>query len=177
MSERTISYVSRMTLQENSPGYLSGEVFKTVIANTPLVSVDLIVRDGNKVLLGKRVNKPAQGYWFTLGGRVFKNEHIKDALIRIGKQELGIIIPNNPIFIGVFEHLYGESVFEGVSTHYLNLGYTIDVSGLEDLPMSQHSDYRWFDLEELMQSEEVHPYVKDYFTSQKGTVPQYKGEN
>ncbi len=161
-----------MTLQETNPGYLTGDVFKTVIDNTPLVSVDLIVKHNGKVLLGKRVNKPAQGYWFTLGGRVLKNETIQDAIKRIGKLELGTIIDNNPKFIGVFEHLYDDSIFDAVSTHYVNLAYEIEVSGLEDLPKDQHYEYRWFGLEELIQSDEVHKYVKDYFTKQKGTVPQ-----
>ena len=159
-------------MQENNPGYLTDDLFKTIIENTPLVSVDLIVKHKGKVLLGKRVNKPAQEYWFTLGGRVFKNETIQSAIERIGKLELGIIPENNPKFIGVFEHLYDDSIFDAVSTHYVNLGYEIEVSGLEDLPTDQHNEYRWFGLEELMQSDEVHKYVKDYFTTQKGTVPQ-----
>ena len=159
-------------MQETNPGYLSGDLFRTIVDNTALVSVDLIVKHKGKVLLGKRVNKPAQGYWFTLGGRVLKNETIQSAIQRIGKLELGIIIANDPKFIGVFEHLYDDSIFDAVSTHYVNLAYEIEVSGLEDLPEDQHNDYRWFNLEELIQSDEVHKYVKDYFTIQKGTVPQ-----
>lgn len=165
-----------MILQENNLRYLNGEVFKTVIAHTPLVSVDLIVKQNDKVLLGKRVNPPARDYWFTLGGRVLKNETIKDAIKRIANMELGIILKENPLFIGVFEHLYNESIFDSISTHYLNLGYEVEVSDLEDLPKEQHNAYRWFDLEELIQSETVHAYVKDYFTVQKGTVPQLKEE-
>ena len=166
-----------MILQENNPGYLRGELFKTIVDNTPLVSVDLIVKQNGKVLLGKRINKPAQGYWFTLGGRVLKNESIQNAIKRISKLELGIILKNDPKFIGVFEHLYNDSIFDTVSTHYINLGYKIEVSGLKDLPKDQHNDYRWFDLEELIQSSEVHHYVKDYFIKQKGTVPQEKEKN
>lgn len=163
-----------MILQENNPGYIKGDLFKTVIEHTPLVSVDLIVKHKGRILLGKRVNKPAQGYYFTLGGRVLKNENIKDAIKRIGKVELGITIDNSTKFIGVFEHLYVDGIFDAVSTHYVNLGYEVEVSGLENLPKDQHDDYRWFDLEELMQSNEVHSYVKDYFTTEKGTVPQQK---
>ena len=159
-------------MQENNAGYLSGDLFKTIIDNTPLVSVDLIVKHKGKVLLGKRVNRPAQSYWFTLGGRVLKNEPIKSAIQRISKLELGIIIDSSPKFIGVFEHLYDDSIFDAVSTHYVNLAYEIEVSGLEDLPMDQHNEYRWFDLEELIQSSRIHKYIKDYCTKQKGTVPQ-----
>ena len=163
-------------MQENNPGYLRGDLFKTIIKHTPLVSVDLIVKHKGNVLLGKRVNKPAQGYWFTLGGRVLKNEPIENAILRIAKLELGIIPENNPKFIGVFEHLYDDSIFEHVSTHYVNLGYEIEVSGLEDLPRDQHNEYRWFGLEELIQSDEVHKYVKDYFTKEKGHGPTTTGE-
>ena len=47
-----------------------------------------------------------------------------------------------------------DSIFDAVSTHYVNLAYEIEVSGLK----------------ELMQSDEVHHYVKDYFIEEKGTV-------
>ena len=163
-----------MILQEINPAYIRGDLFKTIIDHTPLVSVDLIVKKKDKVLLGKRVNKPAKGFWFTLGGRVLKNESIENAIKRIEKLELGVSIESDPKFIGVFEHFYDDSIFDGVSTHYLNIGYEIEVSGLENLPKDQHDDYRWFELEELIQSDEVHSYVKDYFTNEKGTVRQLK---
>ena len=159
-------------MEHNVTGYLEGETFKSVITNTPLVSVDLIVRDHEKVLLGRRLNKPAQGYWFTLGGRILKNEMIKSAIRRIAKVELGVELASTPKFIGVFEHLYDDSIFDHVTTHYVNLGYEVELSSLEALPKDQHDDYRWFGLEELMHSSDVHDYVKDYFTQQKGTVPQ-----
>jgi colanic acid biosynthesis protein WcaH len=162
-----------MTLKESKSGYLEDNVFKMLIANAPLVSIDFIVKREGKVLLGKRCNRPAQGYWFTLGGRVMKQEPVTIAIKRIGKQELGIILPDRMKFIGVFEHFYDNGIFEGISTHYLNLGYEIEVTDLDELPMEQHDAYHWFGIEELLQSSRVHHYVKDYFTQQKGTVPQY----
>ena len=153
-------------------GYIRDDLFKAIIDHTPLVSLDFLVRHKGKVLLGKRVNKPAQGYWFTLGGRVLKNENIKHAIKRIGKMELGIITDIDPKFIGIFEHLYEDSIFDAVSTHYINLVYEIEVSIFEDLPKEQHHEYRWFGLDELMQSDDVHDYIKDCFTESKGSIPQ-----
>lgn len=153
-------------------GYIDKETFKTVIANAPLVSVDLIVRDGDRVLLGRRVNRPAQGFWFTLGGRVLKNERINSAIRRIAKTELGTELITVPRFIGVFEHLYDDGIFDHVSTHYLNLGYEVEAPALAGLPTEQHDDYRWFELEELLARDDVHDYVKDYFTEARGTIPQ-----
>jgi colanic acid biosynthesis protein WcaH len=160
-----------MTLHGDQSAYIADDVFKTIIDNVPLISLDLIVKHRERILLGKRINKPAQGYWFTLGGRVLKNESIECAIKRIGKQELGINIDSTPKFIGVFEHLYDDSIFEGVSTHYVNLVYEIEVLELEDLPKDQHNEYRWFSVEELLQSDQVHTYIKDCFTAEKGTVP------
>ena len=146
------------------------EQFKTVVKNTPLISIDFIVKNSeNKILLGKRVNKPAQNFLFTLGGRVYKNEKLEDAKKRILKDEVGLDLENfNPIFLGVFEHFYEDSfVNDDISTHYVNLAYEINVSYIQDLPMAQHNSYSWLSLNELLNSNEVHKYVKDYFNLKK----------
>ena len=155
--------------------FIEDTVFKTMIEHMPILSLDLVVKNHGKILLGRRVNPPAKGYWFTLGGRVLKNEKIADAIGRIAKEELGINLKTSPKFIGVFEHLYEDSIYEGVSTHYLNLVYEVHLSDLDNLPTQQHNAYRWFTVEEVIQDEEVHRYVKDIFTAQKGTVPDQKG--
>ena len=140
--------------------------FKTVVKNTPLISIDFIIKNkkDNKILLGKRTNKPALGYYFTLGGRVLKDETIENAQKRIFKNELGIKLIDNPKFIGVFEHFYNDSfVDDNISTHYVNLAYEIQVSYIQNLPKAQHNSYIWLSLNELKNSNTVHKYVKDYF--------------
>lgn len=53
--------------------FLRQEDFATVVRSTPLVSLDLIVENAQgEFLLGKRLNRPAQGFWFVPGGRVQK---------------------------------------------------------------------------------------------------------
>ena len=47
---------------------LDVQTFKTVIENTPLVSIDLCLVCNNQLLLGKRTNEPLKGEWFTPGG-------------------------------------------------------------------------------------------------------------
>jgi colanic acid biosynthesis protein WcaH len=156
-------------MQEN---FLDDKTFQTIIANTPLVSVDLIVKHDHKILLGKRVNPPAKGYWFTLGGRILKGEMIQDAIYRIAKIELGQTIASTPRYLGTFEHIYKNSIYQDTSTHYINLGYEVEVKDLKRLPKEQHNDYQWFSLDRLMKDKDVHPYVKDYFTIERGTIPQ-----
>ena len=143
---------------------LNTEAFKTVINSTPLISIDLLVKKDNKILLGKRINKPAQGYLFSIGGRVYKNESIQQATARIAKTELNIELKLTPKFIGVFEHFYDDGVYKDVSTHYINLAYEVDINNeILNLPNDQHNEYQWLSIDELLSSKQVHKYVKDYF--------------
>ena len=137
--------------------------FKMIIDSAPLISIDILLKKDGKVLLGKRVNKPAQGYFFSMGGRVNKNEAIANAMARIAKNELNIELKYIPKFIDVFEHFYDDSIYDNVSTHYVNLAYEYEVEEIPNLPTKQHSEYRWFTIDELLQSVQVHKYVKDYF--------------
>ena len=54
---------------------LGDKEFREIIKNAPLVSIDLIVKNREgKILLGLRINKPAQNTWFVPGGRIRKDE-------------------------------------------------------------------------------------------------------
>jgi len=142
---------------------LDDQTFKTVISSTPLISIDLLVKKDNKILLGKRINKPAQAYLFSIGGRVYKNETIKSAMMRIANNELNISLKSIPKFMGVFEHFYEDSIYQDVSTHYVNLAYEIEIEEAPKLPTEQHNEYQWLTIDELLKSKQVHKYVKDYF--------------
>lgn len=141
--------------------------FKIVVASTPLVSMDLVVRNASgQVLLGERTNRPAQGYWFVPGGRILKNEMFDAAFERLTYAELGVALSlSEAQFLGPYEHHYTDNFSEeGFSTHYVVLGYEValDVS-IESLPTEQHQAYQWWDIESLMVSDKVHQNTKDYF--------------
>ena len=149
--------------------WLEPGTFKCVVASTPLVSIDLVVRDAeDRVLLGKRNNRPAQGYWFVPGGRIKKNESLDAAFRRLTREELGLGIERSEASsLGVYEHFYADSVF-GVSpdTHYVVVAHALNVtSNLLDLPRDQHSDYRWWQISELLDSKQVHDNTKAYFSA------------
>ena len=142
---------------------LDNATFKTIVDSAPLISIDVLAKRNNKILLGKRVNKPAQDYYFSIGGRIRKNETIDNAMTRIFQNELNIELQSKPKFIGVFEHFYNDSIYEDVSTHYVNLAYEYEAEEIPNLPTEQHDEYKWFTIDELLQSEQVHKYTKDYF--------------
>jgi colanic acid biosynthesis protein WcaH len=154
---------------------LEDKEFLMVVKNTPLVSIDLIVKDEReRVLLGLRKNKPAQGYWFVPGGRIYKDERIHQALERLGREELGITLNEGSVrFLGVFEHLYEDNFagVPGVSTHYVVLGCEVlKPLTLEQLPNSQHDEWRFWEVEDLMKSAEVNGNTKGYFSDELGTL-------
>jgi len=142
---------------------LEDATFKTILNSTPLISIDILVMKNGKVLLGKRSNKPAQGYFFSTGGRIYKNETIYNAMSRIAFNELNIELKSTPKFIGVFEHFYDDSIYENISTHYVNIAYEYEIEEIPDLPNEQHSEYKWFTVSELLENKLVHKYTKDYF--------------
>lgn len=145
--------------------FLEKKIFSSVIQHTPLVSIDLIVKnEEGKVLLGKRTNEPAKGYWFVPGGRIHKDETLDAAFKRTVNDELGLDMSRKEaLFDRVYEHFYENNVFnENFSTHYVVLAHKITIRALPELN-TQHSEYRWFEVEELLNSDDVHNYTKDYF--------------
>lgn len=151
--------------------FLEKELFSSIIANTPLISIDLIIKDTKgKVLLGKRVNKPALRSWFVPGGRVFKDETLEDAFKRTCKDEIGKVFSiNDAKFKGIYQHFYDDNVFnDEFSTHYIVLGFELIIKEGLSLDTIQHEKYKWFTQEELLESKDVYSYVKDYFKKEKG---------
>ena len=151
---------------------LDAELFKSVVANTPLISIDLIVRNPQgRILLGQRINRPAQGYWFVPGGRIRKNECLADAFVRLANEELELTSCNiqDALLLGPFEHFYTDNFFgEDFSTHYVVLSYQINIDTLPtQLPQEQHHSYRWFSVDELLNSPSVHLHTKQYFQQNK----------
>lgn len=147
--------------------YLDKKIFQTIVQNTPLVSIDLIIKNAqDQVLLGRRNNRPAQGYWFVPGGRIRKNETLAQAFKRLTCAELDQeFLLDEACFLGVFEHLYVDSVFDSeASTHYIALGYQliVDVS-FDTLPLDQHHQYQWFAINDLLNDANVHENTKAYF--------------
>lgn len=146
--------------------------FLHIIAATPLVSIDLILRDERgAVLLGQRLNKPAQGFWFVPGGRIWKNERVAEALKRISQRELGVTIAEGEL-LGVFDHIYPDNFLGApdVNTHYVVLGLAAAWPvGATITADDQHGELRWWTVEELLASKVVHENTKAYFRLQVGS--------
>lgn len=158
--------------------FLDQATFSTVIASTPLVSIDLVVTNANgQVLLGQRLNRPAMNYWFVPGGRILKNEPLAEAFKRLTRDELGQEFTiDQATLLGPFDHFYADNVFsdmltsgkittDDASTHYVAIAFTLQLDGpLANLPLAvQHGGYHWFDVPSLLADPKVHLHTKWYF--------------
>lgn len=143
--------------------------FLEVVRLTPLVSIDLIVTDAqHRVLVGRRTNRPARGTWFVPGGRIRKDESLREAFRRVAADELGLIVgsPQAASFRGVFEHRYEDNFagVPGISTHYVVLTYELALDSAFSVErFEQHSDYAWMPPSELLAREDVHDNTRAYF--------------
>jgi colanic acid biosynthesis protein WcaH len=142
--------------------------FKRVVANAPLVSIDLLVRDvQGRLLVGLRNNEPAQGTWFVPGGRVLKDETLAQAFARLCRDELGLQVEIAAAdFRGVFEHFYDVDFTgdRGATTHYIVLAYAFDLpAAAGELPKAQHREYRWIDTATAHADAAVHANTRAYF--------------
>ena len=144
---------------------LDKSTYYDIIKLTTLTSIDLIFIYNNKVLVGLRNNNPAKGTYFVPGCRTGKNELIKDGIIRVAKEEVGLNIdPNNAQLLGVFDHIYNNNFKDDTfGTHYIVSAYLIklDVDPVL-LKDNQHSCLNWLTFQELKNMESVHRYTKNY---------------
>ena len=147
---------------------LDVETFKTVVSSTPLISMDFVIKNSQgQILLGRRNNRPAQGFWFVPGGRILKDETFSQAFSRLTFNELGLSLSiTEARFLGPFQHFYQDNFSESnFSTHYVVMGYQLALDlKVDNLPVEQHQDYQWWDEHELLESDTVHPNTKAYFS-------------
>lgn len=164
--------------------WLAPEVFSTACEALPLISLDLCLTRpgpaGLELLLGFRTNRPAQGYWFTPGGRIRKNEPMSQAMGRLARDELGLSehLLQRAVLMGAWDHFYADSAFEpAISTHYVNLPHRLNLSEAEaaslllpsqgarqDRYAGQHANWRWEPVSQAATDATVHPYAQAYAT-------------
>lgn len=147
--------------------YLPDDDFKKIIQASPLISIDLLIKnEEDEYLFGERLNQPAKDYWFVPGGRIFKDETMIQALSRISFNELGVSLSfEHAQFHGVWEHFYSENFFnDEFTTHYVVLAYIFNVKK-ENIkpPKTQHHNFRWLLREDILVDPSIHKYSTSYF--------------
>jgi colanic acid biosynthesis protein WcaH len=92
----------------------NNKVFRTIVRNTPLVSIDLIIKNRNgDYLLNLRGRSPAYHKWFFFGGSIKKPETPEEAFNRIIDREFFSTLKinfNDAKFTKLAVHRYKENL-------------------------------------------------------------------
>ena len=121
----------------------------------PILCLDFLCIVQNKsefkILLAKRNNNPAKGFYYVPGGRHIKNKNIFLDVKSKAKKELDIDINHKKLFFtGLINERFEDSIFPNIPTTTVTLSFTylLDENDLKKIEIkldSQNSHYKfWF---------------------------------
>lgn len=129
----------------------------------PVCTVDVVVlgKDLKDTILFYRINEPSKGEFYTLGGRLNKDERPIDCAIRKLKEQIGVIVSTDDLeFSGVVYEIFDKSYFDdNVSSNFVNLVFKLIVDDEKMQQMNlddQHERSEWFSVED----ERLNVFVK-----------------
>jgi len=113
--------------------------------NIPRIGVGVIVKRGNKILLGKRKGAHGEGTWCFPGGHLEFKERIGDCAKREVLEETGIKIKN--ILLGP----YTNDFFEKENRHYITLFAMAEYESgkVEIMEPKKCEKWEWFSWDKL----------------------------
>jgi len=142
--------------------FIDKELYKNILISIPIPTVDILFLNTSwELLLAKRNNEPLKGIYYIPGWRVNKWEKSLEAAKRKAFEELGISIDVSKLqFIGVYDDIFDNSAFDGISTHCIPVTYLYQLDIQEEWAISlwdtQHSDLQFFSLSD----DSLHAMVK-----------------
>lgn len=138
-------------------------IYATALDYLVITCVDLVVTQGDRVLLAKRNREPHPGWWL-IGGRMAAGESPALAVQRKASEEAGLV--NLAIdrfqFIGVYSTCFARRSQppQEHGLHSVNLTYQLELTEQEmpnvQLVSSEYDEWRWFqknDIETLLKPE------------------------
>ena len=149
--------------------FLSADLYDAVMHQLPVPTADVLVlsSDLRRTLLFNRTNKPVQHVFYSLGGRILKNEHIRTTAMRKLTKELprlgAMTTASELVLGGVMEEIFSDSAFDDTNSHCVNSVFGLVLKGgseLEDELIaakhdSQSTRAAWFAVDDPA----LHPYI------------------
>ena len=117
---------------------LTPKQFEKIYKKVPRICIELVIFKGKRVLLSKRAIYPYKGFWHLPGTGILYKESINEAIKRVAKKELGImVIPEK--FLG-----YLETINDGYR-HSVSLAFKCKIMGYQQpRALEQASDVKFF---------------------------------
>ena len=146
--------------------------FRTKVGNTVFgVRATALIVQNRKLLVTKDKNQ-----YYTIGGAIQVNERTEEAVVREGREELGIKAQAGQL-VFVVENRFEE---DGVNYHNIEFHYLVDL--LEDAPLTMQEDEKlqpceWIDLDNLETIQLVPAFLKTALPDWEGQLRHIHLEN
>lgn len=130
------------------------DIYKLIIQLMPIICVDILIEHNNKFLIIKRNDEPAKSEWWLVGGRLYKNELLNDAVIRKCKEEVGLDVE----IIGqlaIKETQFKTGPYH-IPIHSINIIYHVTSNSPHITMDSTMSEYQW-----INKDSDINEYVND----------------
>ncbi len=137
------------------------ELYKNILDLMPICTVDVVFfnQKKDKTLLFLRKNNPLKGVYFSMGGRLNKEETLMACAVRQTQKELGLDIDEKKLILGgVQQENHSDSAFGLVSYHAVDVfyGYVLEKEDVAVKLDDQHSESKWFSVGD----DSLHPLMK-----------------
>ena len=137
--------------------YIEQSKYNEILKLMPIVCVDLGIMKDNKIFLAKRNNEPCKGQWYIPGGRVIKNEELKDTAHRKALEETGLDCTIHNL-LNIETAIYTTGI-NNIPTHNVNICFKATIKTGDVILNSENSEYMWVTKEESKKYD-LHPYVR-----------------
>ncbi len=134
------------------------KLFDQILINMPITCLDLLIYNQGRYLLVRRKNEPVKNQLWFPGGRLFKNEKLEAAAIRIAKNEVGLdcVVKN---FLGVYETIFDTGP-NNIPVHTINITYFLHAHDNIVKLDENHSEYTWANISRI--PDELDVRLKDF---------------
>jgi colanic acid biosynthesis protein WcaH len=131
--------------------FIPNDDYSRILAWLPILCVDCVITCEGKCLLLRRTNEPAIGqYWFP-GGRINKNETIKDAALRKAWEEIGLNCCFEKI-ISIEETMFAQEGSMSCDVHTVNICCQLTTSTPENVRIDNfHDNYLWVNIAQALE--------------------------
>jgi ADP-ribose pyrophosphatase YjhB (NUDIX family) len=121
--------------------YLPDEEFYAIYGKVPRLTLDIVLRNENGVLMSLRNIEPYFDYWHLPGGTVYKDETVPQATIRIAKRETGLDVT----YVKTLGHMeFPDEIRQGVNIHTISIVVEAKVEGGDLAHDETAQDVAWF---------------------------------